>query len=178
MIVGIAGYKSSGKGTAASALVDRFGFEERSFAAPIKDLVSNMFNIDRFLLEGSDCKLRTLREDPKVGAYGMSPRKLLQEFGTGMRNIISKDIWVDMAMKQCMPDENYVFTDVRFVNEVEAINNAGGFVIGIKRYGFNGDGHESEHALDDYVLPYIINNDGTMEELRGKVRKFCITKGF
>ena len=178
MIVGIAGYKSSGKGTAASALVDRFGFEERSFAAPIKDLVSNMFNIDRFLLEGSDCKLRTLRDDPKFGAYGKSGRELLQVIGTGMRHIVDTNVWVDMAIKQCISDERYVFSDVRFPNEVEAINSAGGFVIGVKRTGFNGDNHESERALDGYALPYTVQNDGSMEELRGQISKLAISRGF
>lgn len=169
MIIGIAGYKGSGKDTAGSVLIDKYGFEKISFAAPMKDLVAQMFNIDRFMLEGSDCKMRALREDPKFGAYGMSGRKLLQEIGTGLRDIVSPNIWVDMALKNCIDDENYVITDVRFPNEVEAIHNKGGFVIGIKRPGFNGDGHISEHSLDDIALPYIINNDESIDILKVKM---------
>lgn len=171
MIIGIAGYKGSGKDTAGSVLIQNYGFQRISFAKPIKDLVSDMFNIDRYEIEGS-CELtRELREDPSRGAYGMSQRKLLQDIGTGLRHIVHKDIWVDMTIKQCMADENYVITDVRFPNEVEAIHKDGGFVIGVKRPGFRGDGHESEHALDNTALPYIVNNDGTMEDLKNKIDK-------
>ena len=169
MIIGIAGYKGSGKDTAGSVLIEKYGFEKISFAAPMKDLVSNMFNIDRNILEGSDPELRKLREDPKYGVYNMSGRKLLQEIGTGLRNIVSEDIWVDMALKNCIDDENYVITDVRFKNEVKAIHAKGGFVVGIKRPGFVGDGHPSEHDLDDVALPYIINNDETIDILKYKM---------
>ena len=169
MIIGIAGYKGSGKDTAGSVLIQNYGFTRVSFAKPIKDLVSNMFGIDRYVIEGS-CELtRELREDPKQGAYGLSQRKLLQDIGTGLRHIVHKDIWCDMLIKECDPNENYVITDVRFPNEVEAINKDGGFVIGIKRPGHNGDGHESEHALDNTALPYIVHNDGTMEDLKLKI---------
>ena len=171
MIVGIAGYKGSGKDTAGSILIEKHDFQKVSFAKPIKDLVSNMFNIDRYEIEGT-CELtRELREDPKRGAYNKSQRLLLQEIGTGLRHIVHPNIWCDMLMKELMSDEHYVITDVRFPNEVEAIHNNGGFVIGIKRPGFNGDGHESEHALDDVALPYIVQNDGTMEDLRNKIDK-------
>lgn len=169
MIIGIAGYKSSGKGTAGSILVDKYKFQEKSFASPIKDLVSTMFGLDRDMLEGNDCKLRTIRDNPNFGAYGKSGRELLQVIGTGMRHIVDTNIWVDMAIKQCVAKENYVFTDVRFPNEVEAIAMAGGFTVGVKRQGFNGDAHESERALDGYALPYIVHNDGSMEDLRNKI---------
>ena len=43
MIIGIAGYKGSGKDTAGSVLTDVFNFEKMSFAAPIKNLVASTF---------------------------------------------------------------------------------------------------------------------------------------
>jgi len=50
MIVGIAGYKGSGKDTIGKVLVDHYDFEKMSFAQPIKDLVHDTFRIDKNIL--------------------------------------------------------------------------------------------------------------------------------
>ena len=176
MIIGIAGYKSSGKDTAGSVLVDTYDFKKVSFAKPIKDLVSSAFNLDRFMLEGSDCKMRTIRESKEAGKFDLSPRQLLQIVGTGFRDLIHPDVWVkaieDAYNKQ---DQSYVITDVRFPNEVDMISKYG-FVVGIKRPGFNGDQHISERALDNVALKYIIQNDRTMCELKVKMNNLVKDK--
>ena len=56
MIVGIAGYKNTGKNTAAEALVNGHGFEEYSFAGPIKKACSAAFDIPYAVLEHTDKK--------------------------------------------------------------------------------------------------------------------------
>ena len=72
---------------------------------------------------------------------------------------------------------NWIITDVRFPNEVEAIENRGGIVIRIERtprsYGteFIIDEHPSETALDDHNFDYVIDNDGSISDLIDKVRK-------
>ncbi len=54
---------------------------------------------------------------------------------------------------------NWIITDVRFPNEVEAIKKVGGIIIRVNRRGMlDTDKHESETALDDYD-----NFDGTIE---------------
>ena len=64
-----------------------------------------------------------------------------------------------------------MITDVRFPNEVEMINKHG-FVCCVRRPDFNGDGHESEHALDGHAFSYGFNNDGTKEALQAKFYNF------
>ena len=86
---------------------------------------------------------------------------------------------------------NWIITDVRFPNEADAIKQRNGILIRVNRdlvigeddFGYTRvsinqaekDGiidpqHESETALDDYKFDYIIDNNGTIEELTEKVK--------
>ncbi len=173
MIIGIAGYKGSGKDTAGSVLTDMFGFQKMSFAAPIKDLVANTFNLSRNMLDGTTPESRDLREQMLPNVFNKTPRYLLQVIGTGFRDLVHPDVWVKIVEEKYKNNinEHVVITDVRFPNEVEMINNHG-FVIGIKRQGFNGDDHISERALDNVALPYVMHNDGDMADLKLKMFEF------
>jgi len=63
LIVGLVGFKGSGKDTAANIFVSR-GFTKDSFAAPIKDAVAQIFSWDRELIEGATEESRAWREIP------------------------------------------------------------------------------------------------------------------
>ena len=177
MIIGIAGYKSSGKDTAGSVLTDMFGFEKMSFAAPIKDLVASTFDLSRHMLDGTTPESRELREQTLPNVFNKTPRFLLQVIGTGFRDLVHQDVWVKIVEEKYKNsiNEHVVITDVRFPNEVEMINNHG-FVIGIKRQGFNGDAHISERALDNTALPYIMHNNGDMADLKLQMFDFLKDK--
>lgn len=168
MIIGISGYKGSGKDTAGQVLIDKFGFTKASFAAPIKDMVSEQFGIDRFMLEGTDCKMREMRDNPKFGAYGLSPRQLLQKLGTFYNSEISTTYWSDMLEKEYKSQfgNDFVVTDVRFPCEVEMIERNGGKVIRINRPGFTGEDHVSERSLCDWPFDTVISNHKDMDFLR------------
>ena len=75
MIVGVSGLKRSGKDTVAELLVKEYGFERYSFADPIKEAMSIVFDWDDRYLYGE------LKEiiDPR---WGISPRQVFQHFGT------------------------------------------------------------------------------------------------
>ncbi len=176
MIIGIAGYKSSGKDTAGSVLTEMFGFDKMSFAAPIKDLVASTFDLNRSMLDGTTPQSREKREQELPQVFNKTPRFLLQVIGTGFRDLVHQDVWVKIVEEKYKAQDNHVvITDVRFPNEVEMINKHG-FVIGIKRQGFNGDQHISERALDDVALPYIMHNDGDMADLKLKMFDFLKDK--
>ena len=87
---------------------------------------------------------------------------------------------------------NWIITDVRFPNEADAIKEKNGIIIRLQRNTnkvlvnnldsfINSKGyvplkeHESETALDNYEgFDYIIDNNGTIEELIVKVREILI----
>ena len=87
---------------------------------------------------------------------------------------------------------NWIITDVRFPNEVKAIEDRGGIVIriddsnmkignihdevgittkGAWRAASVGFKHPSETALDDYNFKHVIENDGSIEDLIEKVKQ-------
>lgn len=97
---------------------------------------------------------------------------------------------------------NWVITDMRFPNELKAVEDKNGITIRVERKWFKSElpdggiltvqrgmltGHEdellgkehpSETALDDAEFKYTINNDGSLEELIDKVREILIKEKF
>lgn len=97
----------------------------------------------------------------------ISLRTIMQYIGTGIfRNLISKDIWVDMTInKACdIADTGYcIIPDVRFENEANAIHSSlyGGTIIKLERDNKDNDSHESE-IIDFKCDKTIINNGNKM----------------
>jgi len=86
---------------------------------------------------------------------------------------------------------NWIITDVRFPNEAKAIKDRGGIIIRVNRFteeqkiafaktraGRSNNSlqlvlknqHPSETALDDYEFDYVVDNNGTLEELIEKIK--------
>jgi len=84
----------------------------------------------------------------------MTAREVLQYFGTNICRQMLGNCWVDATIRK-IQDEGSQFaivTDVRFPNEVEGIQKAGGKVLRFTRGPFAGkDEHESERALDGFT---------------------------
>jgi hypothetical protein len=141
MIIGICGFISSGKDTAANYLVGWHGFRRDSFAGALKDAVAHVFGWDRELLEGLTTEARAWREqvDPwwakRLGMPHLTPRWVLQYWGTEVcRTGFHDDIWIAALENRLRQRTGHtVISDVRFPNEVAAIRNAGGRIIWIRR---------------------------------------------
>lgn len=141
MIIGLVGFISCGKDTAADYLVNFHGFRRDSFANTLKDAVSAVFGWDRVLLEGRTKEAREWREQvdqwwaDRLDMPHLTPRWILQYWGTEVcRNHFHDDIWIaSLENKMRKTKDNIVISDVRFPNEVKAIHNAGGLVVRIKR---------------------------------------------
>lgn len=80
----------------------------------------------------------------------MTAREFMQFFGSNIMRRIYGPIWINSTIKQIKKDQPNlaVIVDVRFPNEVDAIQKAGGKVIRLTRTPFSDDKHESEIALD------------------------------
>lgn len=193
MILGIVGFIGAGKGTVGDLLEQR-GFKKDSFAAPLKDAVSCIFNWPREMLEGDTEVSRNWRETPDTfwsEKFGkpFSPRLALQLMGTEAgRNIFHKDIWV-ISMFNRVKNRNIVITDVRFKNEIEYIQKNGGYVVRVKRgpepYWYNdallaykglakisssmAQIHPSEWDWIGCNFDYVIENDGDIQDLDNKI---------
>jgi hypothetical protein len=141
MIIGIAGFQGSGKDTIADYLQNIYGFKRDSFAATLKDAVAAVFGWDRDLLEGRTRESRAWREtvDPwwanRLDMPNLTPRLVLQKWGTEVaRKNWHDDTWIaSLENKLVKAHNDIVITDVRFPNEIAAVQRAGGVVIRVVR---------------------------------------------
>jgi len=90
--------------------------------------------------------------------------------------------------KEKLSHPNWIITDMRFPNEMDAVVERKGITIRVTRpHGYINPHtgvykemplsyHPSETALDDAKFDYEIINDGTMEELVKKVREILVNE--
>jgi hypothetical protein len=142
MIVGISGFISSGKGTVATQLTEKYGFRKDSFAASLKDACAVMFDWPRDMLEGETAESREWREQVdewwsiKLGIPNLTPRLALQLIGTdALRNNFSDAMWFTTLENRIRknPSQHVVISDVRFPNEIKFIQDNGGVMIKVNR---------------------------------------------
>jgi hypothetical protein len=90
----------------------------------------------------------------------LTHREFLQWFGTGLCRKIYDDIWLENTMQRIALEQPLVavIDDCRFVNEVEAIQKAGGKVIHLCRNPFK-DNDESEKQMGRHRgFDWVIDN--------------------
>ena len=179
-LIGILGRKRSGKDTLGSYMIEKYGYERYAFADPIKDILKTMFDL-------SDNQLNKDKE--KIDErWGVSPRTILQKFGTeicrnNLENFIphikldGETLWVKLfkIFYEKNKDKNIVVTDVRFMDEINAIKSFGGKIVKINRENLEFDGHSSEKDIDNYnpeLIDYTIDNNYTYYDLYSQIDTF------
>ena len=150
-------------------------------------------------------KLSDLRKNPLIsnveyGRYTATYRELLQYLGIEVfRSQISSDIHINMLFdsytcqlkgddfanccideiegkKECNHFPNWLISDVRFLNEAKAIKDRGGKIIKIKSPVNDVGNHQSETELEQIEADYIINNNGTIENLIRDIESIMIAE--
>lgn len=137
-----------------------------AFADKLKKLCIDILGLKEELVFGTDEQKNTLThmkwEDiPGEGNKFRSPesqdrthmtvREVLQIVGTDIFRGLDSSIWVNACLRQIETDdpELALISDVRFENEVKAIQDKGGFVIGLKRDpSTESDKHASETQVE------------------------------
>ena len=139
--------------------------------------------------------------DLKPVLVPMTYREFLQKLGTeAMRDGLHTNVWVNalfadykekwvntgdsvegggVSFKKKYP--NWIITDMRFPNEMEAVVEKGGLTIRVTRPVEKSKTtarlHPSETSLDKAEFNYEIINDGTIKELAEKVQIILIKEG-
>lgn len=169
MIIGLSGYAGSGKSTAAAALVD-IGWSQRKFAAPLKNMIRSLLDIQGTSPEMIERMIEgDLKEVPTILLGGKTPRYAMQALGTEWGRLrLADSMWVDTAMRNLDPKALTVFDDCRFQNEADAIRALGGKVLRIMRPGVSSiNGHVSEVLVEPDEM---IRNTGDKADLRKMMR--------
>ena len=175
MIIALHGFAQSGKDTLGEALVDNYNFQRTGFA----DIIRKAVYILNPILS-HDPMGNTTRVQDVVDEHGWEwskkqykeVRRLLQIYGTEAgRDLIYPDIWVDAVFNSMEDGVDYVITDLRFKNEVEAVLSHNGVCIKILRPGIGPvNNHASDAGLEDNLFDAIINNDGSIQDLKEEAR--------
>ena len=188
MIISITGKICSGKDTIAEIIkqiTPYHNWETKKFAGKLKDIAEILTGVSKHHFEDQEFKKQDMGAE-----WGMTYRDLLQKLGTeAMRNGLHENVWVNALFADYVAntvaigtnefnitetDElpNWIITDCRFPNELEAVKKRSGVAIKVIRESGNtvGTSHTSETALDDYTdWDYVIDNNGTIEELKAQV---------
>jgi hypothetical protein len=125
----------------------------------------------------------------------LTPRLVLQLWGTEVcRRSFHDDIWIaSLESRLRNSKDSIVISDCRFPNEIKAIKEAGGQVVWVQRGELpswhiiagnanNGDAfaaeklkslgiHASETAWVGTDFDYIVDNNGTVDELYDRIAK-------
>jgi len=145
---------------------------------------------DFLLKRGDNC--RAIHKDYFINAlFADYTKHQRYERGTETVGLTDGKTVVDYEIPNVEYDyPNWIITDVRFPNEAQAIKDRGGIVIRVNRFKiitktlpdgtecsfipnplFDGEEHPSETALDDYEFDHVIDNNGSIDELIGKIKQ-------
>ena len=166
-IVLIIGHIHTGKTTVANYLCEKYNFKRMSLGDGVKECTVKMFEIlNSTGFTRENIKLEDLNNRDKKERY----RTLMQQISTDcIKKVISENVWIDIVKQKIINSkhENIVIDDIRFKNELFELSNLNKNVLIIKltRDCEIKSEHISEHDLDDTIVPNIINNNGTKEEL-------------
>jgi dephospho-CoA kinase len=173
--IGLHGFAGAGKDAVAKILAN-YGYTRVAFADVLREALYVLNPVILFHPYGEDQRVQDL-----VDRHGWDEakrqyeeiRRMLQVLGTEVgREMIDQNVWVDSVFKKLEEGKKYVFTDVRFVNEHQAIDSRIGLLVKIDRPGYGPvNAHKSDKGLPDEWFDVRINNDGTLEDLNTKVRE-------
>ena len=139
-LLGLSGKKRVGKNLAAQYIRDILHKKDPSlltgdiaFADGVKYVAAEALSVNRMTFFEDKNKEKTFRIGMNTVLTG---REILQKVGTEMfRETLCDDFWVFRLMKviKAQPAFFFIITDVRFPNEVKAVENMGGIIIHLNR---------------------------------------------
>lgn len=203
-IVGLTGFAKSGKSTAAEILRG-MGGKEVAFAKHLKDVCAVVFNIprnhfddqaikevpfdfERTIFENDIMQILNYFEVPgrfvpetilkHKGVRLTSPRHVAQYIGTEMLRGVDQNIHVNMAFKLNADAQTafLICSDVRFDNELRAVQDGQGLMVGISRKAVVPADlqnlHPSEKEIPNLISRsnVIIKNEDTIEQFQNEVK--------
>lgn len=170
ILIGLHGAARSGKDTVADWLKHKYGFKTLSYAGPLKEGISKLFDIP----------MDTLCDDKKKEAvdprWGKSPREIMQWLGTDIfRKQVDEEFWVKhmgWRLEKLLVEQGecVVITDIRFDNEAELLkaypHSEVWKIDASKRLAATGLGlqgrtkdHATEKGIKHELLDFVVDNN-------------------
>lgn len=184
MIILIHGLKRSGKDTFASILKELEPVVEiKPFAGPLKEITAKAFDLSPdvidYLKNDESIKIGFRSPQEKM-CTGNSMRNFLQNLGTeAMKPIFGDYVWAKLFTDSYLKSPKgtvFVAPDFRVIEEYNYITSEALDVVTVKiqraEAEGSGDTHISEQGLADFKFDYIVDNNGTLDDLRAEAVDF------
>jgi len=178
-LYGITGRKGHGKDTLARLIAEADpGFIIVHFADALKQMASRIFempenifydNTQKEQLFSTPIKLdnfitfmrsETGLEIQPIGLSAVSPRELMQLFGTEYVRKARENFWTQILISDitCSRHNKFIVSDVRFPDEMKAIKGIGGKIIKVVKTDapIETGGHASEAEVDNLIPDLLI----------------------
>lgn len=169
-LIGITGRAQTGKSTLAEYLREKHGYEEYSFANPLKEILLILKFRPEELYGTGQQKL------VKNKHWGYTGRESMQKIGTEIfREALPKvlpnmeRVWIRLFEIECEEnkekgiEKNYIISDIRRLDEAESIRKLGGVIIRTLKTVEDSTAeyrqHSSETEMDKIEADFVVDND-------------------
>lgn len=186
--IAITGKANTGKNTVSKLLIKELRNQFRgkktithqyiAFADPIKAMIRLMFpTLPEKCLTGSSQNRAEIIPGAFKDGKPLSVRQLLIDLGTGVGRSYKENIWLDAfdyTFEKVKHKDIVIVTDVRFRNEFDHLKKQGFYQIRLLRNSHTQINHTSETNQDsirDEEFNYVLDNNGTLSDLKSEVRK-------
>jgi dephospho-CoA kinase len=171
-IIGICGFKRSGKDTVANYISKNYDYVHKKISQPLKDIIHSLF--------GMNCETdkETINEQ-----WNITSRKAMEFIGTEIFQYkiqellpdIQRNFWIKSLLDN-NNDNKIVLSDLRFQHEIDYIKSRNIDLKIIKIIRFNNINmdvqHISEKEYVNFEPDYIIYNDGDLDKLYKNIDEF------
>lgn len=157
--------------TTAARFLQRQGFEQVSFAAPLRSMILSLL-LDLDYSSGEALSLLHERKEELLPRLGVSTRHLLRTLGSEWgRSCVHPSLWLHSFQCRIAGQPLVVVDDVRFANEAQLICQLGGEIWQLRRPGHERPAeHISDGDLDGWDgFARTLSNAGSLEDLEAQV---------
>lgn len=187
-LIGLNGFKTAGKDTVYEFIRDYFeqhyyrhvdiqrvGFADKlkvvAYDSLFKHIVSPLEQSAGRQL-GAENKINFINDNKEEQiAEDINVREFLQNLGQAGRERFGETFWIEQALSEDVlaRADLTVVTDVRYPNEAQHIKDLGGDIWLVNRPGLESDGHASEQPLPADLIDCVVDNSGSLDDLRERV---------
>lgn len=189
--IAICGKANTGKNTVSKLIRKEIAKNQKgifceyiAFADPIKAMIRIMFPDlpEKYLTSSSHFRSEAIPGAFKDG-QPLTVRQLLIDLGTGLGRNYKETIWLenfDNSFKKAVAKNKnmIIVTDVRFRNEFDHMKSQGFFQIRLLRDANIQASAQSNHVSEtnqntiaDSEFDYVLDNNGTLKDLKNEVSK-------
>lgn len=163
MIIGLVGRSRVGKDTVAEMLNSKYAVKRLAY--PVKRACQEIYGWSEEMVE-SELKEKL---DPR---WDITPRLAMVHMTHAVREFMGTNFFTRRFF-DTWDGSPVVIPDVRYESDLEEIHHRGGITIKIVRNG--GPRHTFEDVVDLFQTTYVIENNGTIEELGQKINDILNT---